>query len=187
MVPGLIAHSWFKFHVIYLQPGIFATTWNNLRGNRGFYPSTRDFPLVRPWPPVQERSVGVDLGRTKVVVTLEPDGTTEAELAEFLCVLVVDSLSTNEANDDVVEVSSTIMFHGLTVRNGGKGGVRCPFNEARLLPLLQTAGSVHYSSIRFDGKNLTHGAISSRNPRSKKKGAADVNAARNDGVYATPI
>jgi len=35
--------------------------------------------------------------------------------------------------------------------------VRCVWTEARLLSLLQTAASLHYSTIRFNGENITHG------------------------------
>ena len=35
---------------------------------------------------------------------------------------------------------------------------RCRWSEARLLSLLQTAGQFQYSSIRFNGENLCHGA-----------------------------
>lgn len=54
--------------------------------------------------------------------------------------------------DSVQEVART------KATTGGKGGIRCRWTEARLLSLLQTARSLRYSSIRFNGENLKHGA-----------------------------
>ena len=63
-------------------------------------------------------------------------------------------------DDDVEEIDAATAKRGL--ERGGKGTVRIPWSEARLLSLLQTASSCHYATIRFNGENITHG----------KKGAA---------------
>ena len=60
----------------------------------------------------------------------------------------------DDSNDDEVQEVSAPSGYACKEK---KTRIRVPWSEARLLCLLQTAANHHYSTIRFNGENLSRG------------------------------